>query len=443
MTDGVKVGGSFASHLIRVTDTWPGRPVGEIMVSTSLRILPGLALVALAAGTAGAGFTIRDLGPAPGASGTAGEAINALGQVAGRSTLNGSPVSAIRTSGQGGFAAVTLPSYAGAAAGFGINSQGDVAGQFVDKRDGLIHGFVTSAGGASELGPLSVAGIKGGSTRAGGINDAGEVVGTGSIAGRMVDGVFRSGTTQTAFRAVSSGAATIINPLGNGLYNMGSGINAAGTVVGTSETAPGGFLHAFLATRGGAASDLLSRNSAGIFGLNTYGAAINDRGDVAGSGDVGGFRHAFLASHEGGALQDLGVIGNANSSIARGLNSLSHVVGELDDPAGRSHAFLYDPRGGLGMIDLNTLLAPSDQSDWTLISAAAINDNDQITGVGIHDGLLRGFLLTPAADPSVVDVVGPALVPAPPASVLAAIGLGIVAAGARLRRGRTGVRGAA
>jgi hypothetical protein len=48
-------------------------------------------------------------------------------------------------------------------------------------------------------------------------------------------------------------------------------------------------------------------------------------------------------------------------------------------------------RGG-ALIDLNdTIVDPS----WLLVSARAINDRGLITGIGIHGGQGRAFVLTP------------------------------------------------
>ena len=35
-------------------------------------------------------------------------------------------------------------------------------------------------------------------------------------------------------------------------------------------------------------------------------------------------------------------------------------------------------------------------SGWTLLGASGINEHGQIVGIGLHDGLLRACLLTPA-----------------------------------------------
>lgn len=57
-----------------------------------------------------------------------------------------------------------------------------------------------------------------------------------------------------------------------------------------------------------------------------------------------------------------------------------------------AHAFLY--RWGR-MVDLNTLIP--HPSNWTLTAANGINDSHLIVGTGLHNGVQRGFVLTPKA----------------------------------------------
>src|SRR5436190_19902379 len=48
---------------------------------------------------------------------------------------------------------------------------------------------------------------------------------------------------------------------------------------------------------------------------------------------------------------------------------------------------------GFGDPDLQTKI-PAD-SGWTLLGASGINEHGQIVGNGLHDGILRAFLLGP------------------------------------------------
>src|SRR5262249_47707804 len=121
---------------------------------------------------------------------------------------------------------------------------------------------------------------------------------------------------------------------------------------------------------------------------------INDAGQVAGSATTSGTTHATLYT-DGAGLRDLGAFPGATYSMARGINNLSHVVGDGGIPHTSIHALLY--RDG-AMTDLNTLISP--QSGWLLISVVDINDSGLIIGTGTFNGFPANFLLTPVPEPS-------------------------------------------
>jgi probable HAF family extracellular repeat protein len=112
-------------------------------------------------------------------------------------------------------------------------------------------------------------------------------------------------------------------------------------------------------------------------GANSFGAAINDVGDVTGSADTaGGTTHAFRWTPSGG-MQDLGTLGGRLSS-AFAINHQGQVAGSADtallDIAGGTipHAFRWSR--GQGMQDLGSL--PGAPYSF----GAAINDLGQVTG---------------------------------------------------------------
>ena len=352
------------------------------------------------------------------ASGTSGaRAINAAGQTAGVVTSPAGGTMAAYSSG-GPLQPVTLPSGATSGIATGIGGGGDVAGYYTGK-DGNLHGFYTSGGSASTIAPLMVNGGSGTFTKANGMSSAGVIVGTGDLP---------SGANR-AFYSTGGGSPTIINPLGTGSFTEGNGINDKGMVVGTSETSPGGLEHAFYTNATSTAIDLLgSRNTAGNFLSNTYGLAIDHAGDVVGKGDLGGTEHAFFAPNTGGPLDDLGVLAGATSSIAEAINSQALVVGQSG-----SRGFLWGASAGL--YDLNTLILPAQQLNWSIQDATGINDSDQICGVGLFHGVAHGFILTPIPGQS---IFAPAnSVPAPPALLLSALGLGIASGWSRRGRARS------
>ena len=99
----------------------------------------------------------------------------------------------------------------------------------------------------------------------------------------------------------------------------------------------------------------------------TFPAAINARGDVAGSSmTASGQPHAFLLP-AGGSMQDLGAMGGT-ASYATSLNNRGDVAGYFATAAGPTHAFaIIDPQ----MIDLGAQSAGASK-------AVGINDLRQV-----------------------------------------------------------------
>jgi probable HAF family extracellular repeat protein len=147
----------------------------------------------------------------------------------------------------------------------------------------------------------------------------------------------------------TSGAMHDLGTLG-GTASGGEGINDQGQVAGYSQTTDDDANHTFLWTPsspGGTSGTMLDLGTLG--GLNSYGYAVSNGGQVVGSSEV--------------------------------------------DPevSNYSHAFLYTNDGG--MVDLNTLIDPS--SGWELLDSDDINDAGQITGQGLIGDEYHAYLLTP------------------------------------------------
>lgn len=147
----------------------------------------------------------------------------------------------------------------------GINDRGQVA---------MSAGYLwTQSGGAQALGAdvFEVTDI----------NEAGQIVGR-----TLANVAFISGP--------DGGALSFLGTLG-GAFTVPMGLNDLGQVVGLSETADG-LQHAFLSTaQGGALTDLelLPEIAAGGWS-NLVVAAINDAGQIAGTGFIDGHQRAFL-----------------------------------------------------------------------------------------------------------------------------------------------------
>jgi probable HAF family extracellular repeat protein len=104
--------------------------------------------------------------------------------------------------------------------------------------------------------------------------------------------------------------------------------------------------------------------------------------------------HAFI--WKDGQMIDLGTLDGGDFSTANGVNKNGEVVGFSGDPNAENPnnsmtACLWDEDGQI--INLNDVV--SDSTGWCLVTALGINDNGQITGLGIYEGQYRGFLLDP------------------------------------------------
>ena len=185
-----------------------------------------------------------------------------------------------------------------------------------------------------------------------------------------------------------------------GSYSQAFGINSSGEVVGSSRSQLYGASYAFLYSNG------TMQNLGTLGGYSSVAYGVNDAGQVVGQSGLPGpayGQHAFLYSN--GVMTDLGSFGGDSSAV--GINASGEIVGWADTAGNASeHAFLYSNGS---MIDLNNLIAPD--SGWILGSAAAINDNGWIVGVGYNpSGQGDAFLLTPvgsAPEPSTLRFYAP------------------------------------
>jgi probable HAF family extracellular repeat protein len=228
----------------------------------------------------------------------------------------------------------------------------------------------------------------------GGINDAGQVVGTS----------YTADDSQRAFITGPNGVG--MRDLGTlgGAYSHASGINDAGQVVGRSYTI-NNRLHSFITAPNGV--EMRDLGTLGGAYSESYGLAINDVGQVVGKSASSG--HAFITGPNGVGMRDLGTLASpaainntgqvvisyrgdsyitgpdgvgmrglrtpGDDSFARDINDAGQVVGRFDIREDRSwHAFITGPNG-VGMRDLSTL-----GGDYTYSDADGINDAGQVVG---------------------------------------------------------------
>jgi probable HAF family extracellular repeat protein len=333
--------------------------------------------------------------------------------------------------------------------GNAINGLGQATG--LSNVPGNSEAFLFEGGTTTSLGNL---GLGGGFTSGSGINDAGVIVGSGSVS---------TGTNSFSDRAFvwqpGLGFTAVLDPEGVGLGSNANAVNNAGQVVGVyrysgfdrqgfvyqvgdpadtytllpfldgSDTTNGArqFANAIndggvvagaartqagQATRavrwvpdgsGGYAIETLARPTSGTTFSNSFG--INDLGQIVGS-FTDGQSQAVLWNPDG-TVELLGLPSGASGTSARDINNSGLIVGDVVAGAG-NYAFLH--RDGQ-LHDLNDLI--SGPSDFLrLTNALGINDRGQVVGYGVlAGGGIRGFVLT--------------VVPEPSSVLLAVIGLGI------------------
>ena len=200
------------------------------------------------------------------------------------------------------------------------------------------------------------------------INASGQVSGwfAADSSGNVIEHAFITGTNGSAINDIGSLG-------GISSYSWAEGVNAAGQVVGHSQTS-GNQDHAFLYSNG-TMTDLGTLTGSGT----SWAWGINDNGQVVGMSDIGaGNEHAFLTGPNGAGMTDLGTLGGP-SSVAYGINTSGQVVG-WSQLSGESygHAFITGPNG-VGMNDVGAL----GGGDST---ANGINANGQVVGFSYING---------------------------------------------------------
>ena len=305
---------------------------------------------------------------------------------------------------------------AGTSVAFGISENGIVVGQSNGQA------FKWTMGG----GMIGLNGLGGSTSTANGVNSAGQVVGSGYVAGFEYHAILWDGGT----------APTDLGTPGE--FSESNDINELGTIAGTAD------FRGFRKTYGGPMEELPT------LGGITVANAINSGSTVAGgSDDGGGMRHPFRWT-SGSNLEDLGippgtdfasandlndsgiVVGGSGTGLQFGawlydgsyttlnglwtydnrawaINNAGAVVGHswIDTNGTNARAVRWAP-GSTMAIDLN--LEIGGGSGWYLQRATGINEAGQIVGFGTLDGVQRGFLLNPVPEPGTMAAVGLGLI---------------------------------
>lgn len=306
-------------------------------------------------------------------------AINNVGQVVGVSQFNDGSQHATLWNGA---IAIELAPLTGSFStiAYAINNSGQVAGVSSG------HAILWNGTTATDLGTLSGAH----SSIATAINDSGEVGGWSTTAGNpyFANATLWNGTTAT--------------DLGQG--GSVRGINNAGQVVGSGSrdhaTLWNGTTVTDLGTLGGIRSEAYDINNAG----QVVGWSYSQSGVVEDM-YISWVPHATIWN--GTTAIDLGSLGGANDtkagarnySYAFAMNDVGLIVGRSEGSFSYQHATLWD-NGTI--IDLNSLLDASNVSaGWVLDEATGINENGWIVGKATNTllGVSHAFILSPVPEP--------------------------------------------
>jgi probable HAF family extracellular repeat protein len=301
-------------------------------------------------------YTITDLGTLPGNSVSKASALNDAGEAAG---ISETPTASIATMFSGGKATSISTLGNSVSLANAINGSGEIAGwnSYDSSPNFDPQAFLYSNGSMKNINSPS---LFPSGTEAYGINNAGEVVGTGYI----------NSSTFHAF-LYSGGKMKDIGPSG-AFQASAYAINTAGQIVGTYSLNSGAS-GTFLYTNGKMTTLPNPPGSRGGFG-----AAINDNGEIVGTLYPSEGSHA--AKFSDGAWTDLGNLTGAQGSGATAINTAGQIVGTAIFPpiykpfrAGK-HVPFISTAGGL--VNLNTLI-PSG-TGFTLTDAVDINESGQI-----------------------------------------------------------------
>lgn len=285
--------------------------------------------------------TMTDLGTAPGYDSSFGAAINDSAQIAGGSEGSGYFPAFLYSAGK----FTNIPDHFNLADNGDYNQIQEACGNFpygsgnVINASGQIAGGINGNGGAAiySNGSVSLLDIPPAYAPdlAQGINDTAQV--TGFV-------YFPSGDGETAaflYNPLKSypDSTTVIPKLPNEYYSFGTGVNAAGQVVGVSYD-PGINSDAFLYTPNQGVINVNSLLPAGSGWTLTDAEAINDKGQITGAGiNPQGYQHAYLLSPVFTQFSTLNaavdLIGKPANTFAAGgrftLGATSHGINPLTE----------------------------------------------------------------------------------------------------------------
>lgn len=345
-------------------------------------------LIALGATTAGATpqYSVTILSGPPGASEALPISINDGAQIVGSIQSSGGGLSqAVLWKGSN---PILLPNLNGPdSQANAINNGGQIVGTVGNFSSGQSSAVLWSAAQPDQT-PKVLAGLGGTTSFAYAISNSGLIVGASTTAGN------------TSVNAVVwSAAHTDQQPMVlAGLSANALAVNARGQIVGSSypEVVQGNAV-LWSITR---PSEITNLNGLGGSNINpaTVAHAINNNGQIVGWSEPVGttLQEAILwsAGHPDNPTVLSGLGGSMNFAFA--INDKGYIVGASERPGVNTpfDAMLWSPSGDA--TDLSSILGP----DWISTWAMSINDEGEIVGYGIHNGLEEAFLLTPVPEPA-------------------------------------------
>jgi probable HAF family extracellular repeat protein len=226
---------------------------------------------------------LRTLGTLPGASDSAGSAVNSSGEVAGTAIyLTGSNQAFLYKNGNM-INLGTLPGGSGAQAS-AINDRGDVTGVSATPNGYFGHAFLYHHDKMIDLGTLPGTSVSVGLA----INNSFQVAG------------YSYSTDFSIYHAFlwSNGKMKDLGVLSNGSQSGAEGINAWGQVVGNADVGqPNVLTHAFLYSNGKMydLNSLIPPNSGWVI---QDARGINGKGEIAATGTLNGTQHALLLTFD-------------------------------------------------------------------------------------------------------------------------------------------------
>ena len=321
-----------------------------------------LAIVSLctsAAHSAAQTYTVTDLGTISGNSVSTGYALSNTGAAAGSSNTPTAAIAALFSNGK-----VTNISTLGSnvSVATAINGSAEIVGWnfFYSNPNFDPQAFLYSNGRMTSINSPSV--FPSG-TEALGINDSGEVVGTGYISDSNFHAFLYSG-----------GKMTDLGPRG-AVQASAIAINNSGQIIGGYYLTSGA-VGEFLITNGKMTTLPVPTGS---YAVSAF--AINDIGDIVGTMFFNSGAPPHAAKFISGAWTDLGGISGAAASRATGINLSGQVIGTSFFPQTQYHP----PKPGKhvpfistssGLVNLNTLIQTG--TGFTLTDAIGINDSGHI-----------------------------------------------------------------